>query len=128
MPNYATCTLVGHVGKDPELSFLPNKGTPILKFSICVTTGFGDKKQPTWWNCTGFGDRFKTLADMIHKGDPLMVTGEPSLRKYAGKNGDGQSLDVRVTDVCLLKGKREDAAPQQQAEPEPVDRADEIPF
>ena len=41
MPNMAYVTLIGHIGRDPEFATLPN-GTPILKLSLAVSTGYGD--------------------------------------------------------------------------------------
>lgn len=124
MPNHALCVLTGHLGPKIEQKSLPN-GTPLLKFSLCVNTGFGDKKIGTWWNCTMFGDRSQKVATMLAKGDPITIVGEPSLREYSTDSGKRQSLDVRVSEIVLLRG-RQDAAPAADASPEADDGS--IPF
>lgn len=126
MPNHALIVLTGHLGPKIDLNFLPNKGTPVLKFSLCVNTGYGDRKLATWYNCSFFGDRAQKIHPMLAKGQPITVVGEPSLREYSTDSGKRQSLDVRVDNVVLL-GKREDAAPASEAEPSAPD-AYEVPF
>jgi single-strand DNA-binding protein len=102
MPNHASVSLIGHLGRDPELKFLQT-GTALLKWSLAVSTGYGEKRATTWWNCTMFGQRCEKLAEMLAKGQAIHVTGEPSLREYDGREGGKrQSLDVRVSDVTLL--------------------------
>lgn len=122
MPNYAHVTLVGHIGKEPELRVTP-KGESVLNFSVAVNDRFRKDEPATWWNCALWGKRADALKPYLHKGDPVMVSGEPRLRKYDG----GVSLDVRVADVVLVKphdgGARRDEGPaREQYDPE------EIPF
>ena len=132
MPNHALCVITGHLGKDAELAFLPQKGTPVLKFSVCVSTGYGDKKTPTWWNVAFFGQRAEKLAPMLRKGDPVTVVGEPSLRKYTSERGDGQSLEVRAADIVLLGTRRDSGlegySPVPQSEAPQSDSGEDVPF
>ena len=115
MPNHASVHLIGHLGRDPEFRYLAD-GTALLKWSLAVSTGWGDKKQTTWWNCTMWGKRTEKLAEMMAKGQAIHVTGEPSLREYEGKDGKRQSLDVRVSDVTLLGRGAEKPATQDEEE------------
>jgi single-strand DNA-binding protein len=122
MPNHALCVITGHLGPKIDVNILPGKGTPVLKFSLCVNTGFGDKKTATWWNCAMFGDRAAKLQPMLAKGQAITVVGEPSLREYSTDSGKRQSLDVRVSDIVLL-GQKQDAAPAADS-----GQTEEIPF
>lgn len=108
MPNHASVHLIGHLGRDAELKFLQN-GTALLKWTMAVGTGYGEKKHTTWWACTMFGQRGEKLVQMLNKGDAVHVTGEPSLREYEGRDGKRQSLEVRVSDVTLLGRRGENA-------------------
>jgi len=98
------CNFIGNINK-PELRYLPDS-TPVLQFSFAANSGYGDKKQTTWLNCSLYGKRAETLAPMMNTGDRLGVTGELTNRKYVAKEGvERYSLELRVNDVTLLSGK-----------------------
>jgi len=124
--------VAGGLGKDAEVRFLPN-GEPVASFSVADDQG---KDKPTiWWNCQLFGKRAESLAPYLTKGQAVTVTGTVTQRTYTDKNGQERtSMDLRVNDVKLQGGKREeapqthrkhDAARARQTE-SPAD--DEIPF
>lgn len=105
MPNYASITLVGHLGKDPERKTL-NNGDSVVSFSIATSCKRGDQETTTWWNCSLFGKRGDALARYLTKGDPVLVHGEPYLRKYQTNNGrEGVSLDVVCSAFAFIGGK-----------------------
>lgn len=109
MPNYASVTLVGHLGRDPEVKHLPS-GDSVTAFSIATSRKRKDEETTTWWNCSLFGKRGEALAKYLRKGDPVLIHGEPYLRKYSGANGEGQSLDVVVSDFAFV-GAKGDSGP-----------------
>jgi len=95
---------IGNIN-NPELRFLADQ-TPVLQFSFALNSGFGDKAVTTWLNCSLFGKRAQTLADMVKKGDRVGITGELTNRKYQDKNGvEKYSLDCRINDLTLLGSK-----------------------
>lgn len=97
-------TIQGGLGKDAELTAAGS--TPLLKFSVGDSVGYGDKKSTNWWNCALFGARANTLADMLQKGSKVCVTGEVTLRKYKANDGSEKiSTDIKVQDVWLIGGK-----------------------
>lgn len=135
MPN--NITIQGSLGRDPELTTAGN--TPLLKFSVGDSVGYGDKKSTNWWNCALFGARANTLADMLQKGSKVCVVGEVTLRKYTKDGAERISTDIKVQDVWLLgsksDGQRETStAPAQYQQPrgsqpsQAVDLDDDLPF
>jgi single-strand DNA-binding protein len=110
MPNYASVTLAGHLGRDCETKYLP-AGDAITSFSIATSRKWKDKsgeqkEETTWWNCSMFGKRGEVIAKYLRKGDPILIHGEPSMRKYQTQDGrDGVSLDVRVSDFAFIGAK-----------------------
>lgn len=128
---------IGNIN-NPELRFLPDQ-TPVLQFSFALNSGYGQKQVTTWLNCSLFGKRAQTLADMIKKGDKVGISGELTNRKYTDKNGvEKYSLECRINDLTLL-GKKDDAGdanyqPQQNNVPKTqendsmADLTDDIPF
>src|SRR5690606_16091544 len=103
---------IGRVGKD---AVTPQAGTSqVTGFSLAVDSGFGDKKQTLWLDCSAWGDRFAKIGGYITKGSQLGVTGELGTREHDGKT----YLTLRVADVTLVGGKRDDGdrRPQQRQE------------
>ena len=119
---------IGRVGKDAVTRQAGN--SQVTSFSLAVDSGFGDKKQTLWLDCSAWGDRFAKVGGYITKGSQLGVTGELGTREHDGKT----YLTLRVADVTLVGGKRDDGErrPQQRQERQsaPADdfEDDSIPF
>jgi single-strand DNA-binding protein len=125
----------GNVGK-ADMRYLPS-GESILAFSVAVSSGFGDKKQTTWANCSLFGKRAESLQQYVQKGQTVGVSGEVTLRPWTDKNGNERhNLEVRVNDLTLLGSRPSEtsasAVPQTetygQSADMPDDYDDSIPF
>lgn len=102
MPNHALIMLTGHLGRDAETKFLAN-GTPVIRFSLAVTTGINDKKVTTWYNASAFGERYAKIAQYLTKGRPVTIVGEPCAREWKSDSGVSHTdIEVRVNDVVLL--------------------------
>lgn len=109
-------TITGNLGKDCESRSLQD-GTPIASFSVADSQG---KDKPTiWWNCSLFGKRAEVLAQYLTKGQQVTVIGTVSEREWTDKDGQPRkSMDIRVNDIALQGGRRDDGqsqAPRQQA-------------
>ena len=110
MANFASVTLVGHLGRDVETKFIPD-GTAVAKFSIATSRKRKDGEVATWWNCALFGKRGEALAQYLHKGDAVLIQGEPYLRSYTANDGTRhQSLECAVREWAFVssKGERQD--------------------
>lgn len=126
-------TVAGQLGKDSELKQIGQD--QVLSFSVADSQG---REKPTiWWNCQLWGKRATSLQQYLTKGQSVTVTGSVSQRTYTDKNGvEKISQDVRVNDVALQGGKRDEtprqAAPQRQQAQKPQggfdDMPDDIPF
>ena len=102
MPNYATCTIVGHLGRDPELRHTPS-GDPVASFSVATSRKRKDETTTTWWRVSLFGRRGEVVAQHLRKGDPILVTGEPFLREYTGNDGQQRtSLEIMASDFAFV--------------------------
>jgi single-strand DNA-binding protein len=125
----------GNVGK-ADMRYLPS-GESILAFSVAVSSGFGDKKQTTWANCSLFGKRAESLQQYVQKGQTVGVSGEVTMRPWTDKNGNERhTLEVRVNDLTLLGSRPSEtsasAVPQSESNGQssdmPDDYDDSIPF
>lgn len=134
MANFASVTLVGHLGRDVELKSLAD-GTMVANFSVATARKRKDSEMATWWRCTLFGKRGEALAQYLHKGDPVLIQGEPYLRSYTANDGsERQSLECDVREWAFVSSKSERpggagyAAPSAAPPAPAMDFNDDIPF
>lgn len=119
-------SIAGQLGKDAELRATP-KGDQVLSFSVADSQG---KDKPTiWWNCQLWGKRAEVLGQYLLKGQSVTVSGAVSQRQYTDKEGNERtSMDVRVNDVALQGGRKEQSdAPKQKQQAEDFPDED-LPF
>lgn len=109
-------TITGTLGRDMEQRAMPN-GDPVGNFSVADSQG---REKPTiWWNCQLFGKRVSALAPYLMKGQQVTVVGTVTEREWIDKEGGKRKqMEIRVSDLALQGGKRE-----QTAEPAPAPRA-----
>jgi single-strand DNA-binding protein len=100
-------TLLGNVGKDPEVRAAPS-GSIIANFSIATTDRYKDKagewKESTdWTNVASFGKLAEIVRDYVHKGSPLYVEGKLRTRSWE-KDGQKQYRTEVIADNIVLLG------------------------
>lgn len=124
---------IGNLPRDAELRFLPD-GSPVLSFSVALNSGYGDKAQTDWLDCSLFGKRGESLATILTKGIKVGVTGEFSTNKYKSSSGEQQtSLRLRVNSVTLTGNKSDSSTAEPASKPAPASKTiedieNDIPF
>lgn len=131
MPNHASATIIGHLGKDPQVR-ITNGGKEMAQFSVAVNTGFKDDKKTTWWNVVCFGKTSEVAARYLSKGSVALFEGEPVLEEYQDKDGNKRtSLKLVVNRLTLLDNKAKDE-PETKSPPKKISNDapfdDDIPF
>lgn len=108
-------TVAGQLGRDSEIKTIPS-GDQVLSFTVADSQG---REKPTiWWRCQLWGKRAASLQQYLVKGQAVTVSGNVTMREYTDKDGTPkQSMDVRVQDVALQGGRKEEQAPRQAAKP-----------
>lgn len=106
-------TLIGNVGKDPELK-LTQGGTPYYRFSLATskkvkdqTTGDYTKEVTAWHRLIIWGKRAEVAAKYMPCGKQVYCEGELEYGKYEKAGVTHYTTDINVGDFVLL-GKRED--------------------
>lgn len=89
-------TIAGNLGRDAELKPTQN-GDQYCRFTVAVTTGWGDRKATTWWDVTRWGKGADKLAGFLKKGSKVAVSGEISTREHEGKT----YLQLRADHVTM---------------------------
>ncbi len=126
MPNFANIVLTGHIGKDPELNYLPD-GTPVLRFTLAVNTGLKDRKVCSWYRCVMFGKQGESISQYLAKGKAVTISGEPAINNFTSDKGiKYTNIDVRV-DRFSFAGDNHEAKPETSNEAT-ASTDDSIPF
>jgi single-strand DNA-binding protein len=103
MASYNRITLVGNVGKDPELKTVGNN--KVIDFSLAINEpARGQMPEKTEWYRVSFWDRkAETIAQYVKRGTQIMVEGRLSVRTYLDNSQrERYSLEVSGTDFVLL--------------------------
>lgn len=109
MASYNRITLVGNVGRDPELKTVGNN--KVVDFSLAVNEpARGQTPEKTEWYRISFWDRkAETIAQYVRKGTQILVEGRLSVRTYLDNSQrERYSLEVSGQDFVLL-GSRQGA-------------------
>jgi single-strand DNA-binding protein len=132
--SYNKITIIGHLGRDPEMRYLPG-GDPVTDFSVATSErrrGADGKvqEQTTWFRVNAFGKLAETCYQYLHKGSYVYVEGALSQRDWTDREGATRtSLEVRARELRLLDRRGEDEgalAPAQTLAAPPID--DDVPF
>lgn len=151
-------TLLGNVGKDPDVRYL-DSGVAVAQFSLATTvkgytaqSGQQIPDRTEWHNLVAWRGLAQTIEKYVRKGDKLYVEGELRYRDYEGQDGvKRRACEIYLDKMEMLTPKgdgkplppvpEEPAAPQQSAQqPKPQSQpaqqqmdfsagpGDELPF
>lgn len=133
MPSINKVTLLGHLGKDPELKYIAN-GTPVCNASIATEKSWkqGDewKKSTTWHKVVAWRKMAEALGGAT-KGDLVLVEGELTNRSWENKEGVKQYVTEVLAGIVVVIGK-ENKKPTESKDDGydsvPPGPEDDIPF
>jgi single-strand DNA-binding protein len=114
--------LIGHVGRDIEVKFMPS-GDAVANVGLATTETWKSKKtgerdeETTWHNLVFYGKNAEVAGEYVKKGDPIYVEGRIKNRKYEKDGVEKFITEVVVDRLQLLSGKRD--GEQRKASPEP---------
>ncbi|GIK26976.1 MAG: single-stranded DNA-binding protein [Chloroflexi bacterium] len=106
---YQQITIVGNVGRDPELRYLQD-GVAVCDFSVAVNRRFGTgeeaRDETTWFRVSVWRNQAEVVAKYVKKGRQVMVVGEVKANPYMDKSGQpAASLDITAHTVKFLGGR-----------------------
>ena len=98
----ADITVEGNLGSDPEVKFLQS-GQQVTELRIAATPSrktqdgnWEDDGDPLWITASFWGEQHSYLADILHKGDKVTVSGVLMQRGWEGQDGTRKtSLEVK---------------------------------
>jgi len=124
--------LLGYLGKNPELRFLPN-GTAIASFSIATSETWkdsnGEKKDRTeWHSIVAFGKLAEICGEYLTKGKQVFCIGKLQTDSWKDKDGNQRSATkVIISEMQMLGsgGKKEE---KKAPEDDPLEGREDLPF
>jgi single-strand DNA-binding protein len=132
MPNFQKLIIIGHLTRDPQLSYTPNQ-TAVVEFGIATNRNWigqdGTKQEEVLFvDCVMYGKRATAIREYVSKGDPLLIEGRLKLDTWKDQEGNNRSKHRVIVENFQFMGSPKDK-PQgsQQAKPD-VDEDPEIPF
>lgn len=105
-------TIVGYLGRDPELKHTP-QGNAVCKFSVATTerrkNSQGEPEETTtWFRVTVWGRQAELANEYLSKGRQVYVEGRLRLEEYVDREGHTRiSPEVTALDLQFL-GQRND--------------------
>ena len=110
--------LMGHLGKDPEMRYMPD-GTANASFSVATSESFkdkeGNKQERTEWHRVVLWGRIAEIAgEYLRKGSQAYIEGRIRTRKWTDKEGQERFTTEIVGDRLQLIGGRGSNAPEDK--------------
>ena len=113
--------IVGRLGQDPEVRFMPN-GKAAANFTVATSEKWKDKqtgeqKEKTEWHRITMFERLAEIAgEYIKKGSNVYLEGKLQTRKWQNQQGQDQyTTEILVSKMEMLDSKSQ-GAPQQQGQ------------
>ena len=120
--------LVGNLGQDPEVKYMPSGGA-VTNISIATTDSWkdkatGEKKENTEWHRVVFFNRLaEIVGEYLRKGSQVYIEGNLRTRKWQDQNGvDKYTTEIVAREMQMLGGRAggsSDFAPSQQSQQQP---------
>jgi len=103
--------LVGHLGADPEVRYMPNGGA-VANVTVATTESWKDKssgeqQEKTEWHRVVFFARLaEIVGEYLKKGSQLYVEGRLQTRKWQDKSGvDRYTTEIVASEMQMLGGR-----------------------
>jgi single-strand DNA-binding protein len=117
--------IIGNLGRDPELRYLPS-GDAIA--NLAVATSYKSKDKNTgeqkehveWHRVSMFGRLAEIAGQYLKKGASVYIEGRLQTRKYQKDGVDHYATEIVCEQMKMLGGAPQQAAPAPAAQREPT--------
>ena len=102
--------LVGNLGRDPEMRYMPS-GDAVANFSVATTDTWKDKngqkqERTEWHRISMFGKLAEIAGEYLKKGSSVYVEGRLQTREWTDKEGVARKTTEIVADRMQMLGGR----------------------
>ncbi len=98
-----TCTIIGNLTRDPEIRYTPS-GATVATFGVAVNRRWRNRQTNEWEEQVSFFDvkcwsqMAENVAESIHRGTRVIVTGRLEQRSWETDNGEKRSKVEIIAD------------------------------
>ncbi len=117
--------LIGHLGKKPELTYLPKIERAVAKFTLATNERYFNPStnestdRTEWHKIVAWGKLAEFCEKYLDKGKQIYLEGKLRHRSYEDKDGNKiYATDVEAENITFL-GKREEQVEDQYHAEEP---------
>jgi single-strand DNA-binding protein len=121
--------LVGNLGKDPEMRYMPNGGA-VANLTLATTESWKDKQtgerkdKTEWHRLTVFNRLGEMCGEYLKKGTKIYAEGKLQTRKWQGQDGqDRYTTEIVVSEIQMLDARNQSQAPGQYTSPQQLSAA-----
>jgi len=120
--------LVGNLGKDPEIRYMPD-GAAVANISVATAEAWKDKsgakqERTEWHRVTFYGRLAEVVGEYLKKGAQIYIEGRLQTRKWQDKEGkDRYTTEIVANEMKMLGSKRADDGgdrPEQSSNERPA--------
>ena len=117
--------LIGNLGRDPEVRYMP-RGDAVANITIATTETWKDKggekqEQTEWHRVAMFGKTAEIAGEYLKKGSQVYIEGKLQTRKWTDKEGQERyTTEIRADRMQMLgsrSGGSERMAPSDEEAP-----------
>lgn len=133
--------LIGHVGRDPEVKYMPT-GDAVANFTVATSENYTDKQgqkqeKTEWHKIVVWKKTAEVMGQYLKKGQQVFIEGKLQTRSWDDDKGKHYMTEIVASSVQFL-GKKNDSAgaapatePQadtQPDKPQPSSDEEDLPF
>ncbi len=134
--------LIGNLGQDPELKYMPN-GDAVCNFTLATTDSWknrdGEQQDRTEWHrIVAYRRLAEICGEYLKKGKQVFIEGRIRTRSWDDKEGIKRYTTEILADQMTMLGRKDDelngggysppASGGQQQKPSKPDDEDDLPF
>jgi len=140
MASFNRVIMMGHLTRDPQLSYLPSQ-TPVVEFGLASNRRWrskeGEQREETCFiDCQAFGRMAENISKYCKKGRPLLIEGRLSFNQWETPEGAKRSKHrIHVDNFTFVDTKAEAESSEFSSSPSsgdmdsgPAPPKDDIPF
>ena len=112
--------ILGNLGNDPEVRYMPN-GEPVANISIATSETWSDKntgekrEKTEWHRVVAFRKLAEIIGQYCKKGSKIYIEGKLQTRKWTDQSGQNRyTTEIIADSVQLLDSRRDDQGGYQQ--------------
>ncbi|HKP94912.1 MAG TPA: single-stranded DNA-binding protein [Fibrobacteria bacterium] len=110
-------TLIGNLGKDPEVRAIPS-GAKVANFSIATTESYTDKNgqkvdKTEWHNIVMWRGLAEVAEKYLRKGSQVYIEGRLQTRSWDDQNGQKRYTTEIVADNMVMLGRPSGGGPRE---------------